>query len=189
MTQNRGVTEAKRGRPRKHPSWTDSAGISRALRDHPNYSVCRNFQRNALAPVHPDDPYASRHGDAEHFQLVQRWKEDIAAFTYELTKEIGIRENGFQLIWPTDPRLPVGPGNVQWLHRPRNLREARLRQIAGLEAQELLDAADLRPQSDGSYIFGSVVDSLEHYPSCESQWIDPIECPCTYAIRERLSEF
>lgn len=185
-----------RGRPRKHPSWIDpETGESKALRDHPNYSVCKNFQRNALAPVDPEHPFASRHGEAEHFQLVHRWKDDVAAFTYELTARVGIRPGRFHLIWPTDPRRPVGPDNVEWLTRPRDIREARRQQIASLEAQEiiaeLLAESDHRPQPDGSHLQGAVVNGLRHLPSCETQRqaLDPVDCPCTEHVRERSARF
>ncbi|MCG8154132.1 hypothetical protein GUY44_26905 [Pimelobacter simplex] len=184
----------RRGRPRVHPPWVDpETGESRALRDAPNYPVCKNFQRNALDPVGDEHPYAGRHGEPGHFQLAQRWKDDIAAFTYELTEEIGIRPHRYDLIWPRDPRRPVGPGNVMWLRRPRNVREERRRQIVSLEAQEaiadLLSEADIHELPDGSHLLGSVARRIRHMPSCESAWLEPIECPCAELVRDYFSSY
>lgn len=203
LTQNGAVIDCahcgpkpRRGRPPEHPLWFDAeAKVCKSHRQHPNASKCKNFLNNVNHPPDPDSPHAWKHGDAEHFRIVDRWL-NVATFTYEMTCEAGILPDKWHIIWPKDPRQPVGPGNVVWLKHPKEgVREARQQQIAHLEAQEViaeeLSRADLRLQPDGSYLPGSIVDRLRHLPGCETQrqGLDPVECPCTETIREHYAQF
>ena len=181
-----------RGRPRKHPSWFDNKTQSwRALRDHPNYDVCRNF----LARVHDSDANAElleqelgirparihRTGFDSDYSLVDEWL-DVAAFTYGVATDCGMRPGRYYDLKPLDPSSPIGPGNVKW--KPRGWAPTR----RAREAKRYREERKVKTPS-GAYVLGAFVDSLTHKPSCESTYLAPLICPCCSAEVEEAESW
>lgn len=188
MTQNVLVAEPKRGRGRPpiHPLWLDPVtGERRSLRQHPNYDVCRNFLNRAMDSDADAESWLeetgrtyrrfNRSGFDSNYQLVDAWREDIAAFTYGVAEEIGMRPDRYYDLKPIDASKPIGPGNVRWEKRGwANTNRARM-------AKARRDERRVRTPS-GATIPGSVADALVHQPGCESTHVPPIECGCCSGV-------
>ncbi len=110
----------------KFARWVDDDGVSRALNEHPNESVCRDLWRRTGPDrelLHPD------------------WRNDRARLTYDITDEIGICP-------PRHRADTVVPGemyvhkNVLWVpvggHRRRELDvlEIEERRVEALRQRE-----------------------------------------------------
>lgn len=170
-TKSPGRAAAARRQFTKYPRWGDG----RPMSAHPNYGVCRNF-RNRVGDT-DGRFYASQ--DPDVYRLCPEWFADLAAFVYGTAREIGVRPGVGYDLKPIDPAKAIGPGNVRWQHRGwASTARAQAAHHAYLDRRVALQ--------DGSTISALQADALRHQGSCESAWLEPIECPCTEPDRERL---
>lgn len=93
----------ERGRPRKHPSWTDEQGNSRAFTDHPNWNVTREVLRRLPEAVCPA------------FQ-------DHVAFTYGVADQIGMKPCRYCRLETVEPDDLFSRETVLWWCEPWSSR-------------------------------------------------------------------